>query len=127
MAQPRSADGSYHFVGCIACFQPRDTTVKPEPSSKKRKQPPWFAAAAESKKHTKLPKELDNGSGDVEAASAPAPASAHVPYEEGEDDEDKEESEEQEKEKNEDGGGAECVETNGIPIVSFLPAPSASS
>jgi hypothetical protein len=50
-----------------------------------------------------------------------------VPYEEGEDDEDKEESEEQEKEKNEDDGGAGCVETDGIPIVPFLPVPSASS
>jgi hypothetical protein len=35
-----------------------------------------------------------------------------------------EETEEQEKEK--EDGGAGCVETDGIPIVSFLPAPPAS-
>jgi hypothetical protein len=66
MAQQRSADGSNRFIGCIECFQPRDTSVKPEPASKKRKQFPRFAAVAESKKHTLEPNEEDNGSGDVE-------------------------------------------------------------
>ena len=44
MAQQRSAYGSNRFVGCIEYFQPRDTSVKPEPASKKRKQCPRFAA-----------------------------------------------------------------------------------
>ena len=66
MSQRRSADGLNRFVGCIECFQPRDTSVKPEPASKKRKQCPRFAAAAESKKHTVEPNEGVNGLGDVE-------------------------------------------------------------
>jgi hypothetical protein len=109
MAQRRSADGSYRFEGCIECFQPRDTIVKPEPASKKRKQRPGFAAASENKNHTLEHKEADNGSGDVEAAPAPARERHMRIMGRG------------------DNGGAVCAETDGIPVVSFLPALPASS